>query len=134
MNEINWNLFITAIALVISVLTPAITNHQNNKHQLKMKKIEVLYQQKFSAFQSFCSFFQDGIKHENLTAYEQFCSACYTVKMLYPDENLISKIDTLIQFSTSSDANKYKNERTRIFNECLEILSKNLEELKSLFD
>ena len=51
MNDFNWNFILTIVALIISVITPAITNRQNNKHQLKMKKIEVLYQQKFSAFQ-----------------------------------------------------------------------------------
>ena len=46
MNDFNWNFILTIVALIISVITPAITNRQNNKYQLKMKKIEVLYQQK----------------------------------------------------------------------------------------
>ncbi len=107
MNDFDWNFILTLVALVISVATPAITNYQNNKHQLKMKKIEVLYQQKFSAFQSFCSFFENGIKDENLTAYEQFCSACHTIKMLYQDKELIDYIDQLITLS------REKNTKTK---------------------
>lgn len=131
MNDLNWNLAITASALVISVLTPFITTWLNNRHQLKMKKIEILYQQKFSAFQSFCSFFQEGIKDENAIAYTQFCSACHTIKMLYPDNKLIEYIDELVVLSTN---NKLKDERYRIFNECLKILNEHLENLKSLFN
>ncbi len=131
MNDFNWNFILTIVALIISVITPAITNRQNNKYQLKMKKIEVLYQQKFSAFQSFCSFFQEGIKDENLTAYEQFCSACHIIKMFYQDEELIGYIDQLVYLSGER---KNQNERYRIFNECLKILNKDLEDLKSLFD
>ena len=130
MNDLNWNLVITALALVISVLTPFITTWLNNRHQLKMKKIEVLYQQKLSAFQSLCSFFQEGIQDKNLTAYAQFCSACYAIKLLYSDEELNKNIDYLVSLSISS---KVSNERSRVFNECLKILSKDLESLKSLF-
>jgi hypothetical protein len=51
--------------------------------------------------------------------------------MFYQDEELIGYIDQLVYLSGER---KNQNERYRIFNECLKILNKDLEDLKSLFD
>lgn len=59
--DFNWNIAITAITLIVAIISPVIVAIVNNAHNTKIRKLELKYKSKTSYFQNQQSVFDNYI-------------------------------------------------------------------------
>ena len=122
-SKMNWELLIAMISVVISVSVPAITNYQNNKHQLKLKKIEILLREKQALYLEFAEAFHNVIKEKNEDGYFRFKQAINKCSLVCTDKDFYENAKACLSYSREA----LGDENERFFKACLECLKKDLE-------
>lgn len=121
MNKINPDLVMAIIAL-IAIISPIITTFLNNKHQLKMLKIEKYEFAKYTAINNFIQsaeeYYYHPTKSQNLINFDSSIANLYMYFSII-DHSIFEKIKEYIKiadllgcdvFTVSRDkSNEYKN-------------------------
>ena len=95
----NLDMITAIIAIVAALASPIVTTFLNNRHQNKMKRLELIYQQQIKQYtdkretcESFIQFTCDYIAHRGSTYRAKFDSSRYRI-MLYLSPDLSNKIN-----------------------------------------
>ena len=116
----NWGIL---LALIISILSPLLHSYLNNRHQLKMKQIDLLFQKKQEAYlqfaESFFAFSQFNTL-DNLRKLEASINKC---RLLCRNEDFVKASYCLIH---STPESSFDISCEAYFEICLNILNKDL--------
>lgn len=116
----NWGIL---LALIISILSPLFHSYLNNRHQLKMKQIDLLFQKKQEAYLQFAESFFAFSKFNNPDNFRKLEASINKCRLLCRNKDFEIASYNLLHFA-SADLIDYTCEN--FFKECLDILSEDL--------
>lgn len=95
---------VATIAAVSAIVAPSITAHLNNKHQLKMREMEIYTLKKIEAIETYLKVTQAFIYGDDSKMKDDFNSISGRIFMYVP-ENLWSDIRTFHDFANLDSVN-----------------------------
>ena len=118
------SIILSAIAAVAAILAPLLTAIINNRHSLRMKKLNIFYDHKFSIYKNFFEAYGKVQNYVTAKDNNEFYSALYEVCLICNFETRKRLFELKNCFLISGG---YANEKTdKIFEECCEMLHKEL--------
>lgn len=105
MESIDWNATAAWIALAVSIITPTISLFINNRHQRKLKQLELINQKSTEFYSKQCDVFTKYLKHVTTHVYSisndffEYNTSYHELFMYVPQEywNLLTSLDIAIK-------------------------------------
>lgn len=119
-----------ALPLCISLITPFVLSYLNNKHQLKMKRIELLYEKKQNAYLEFSEAFYSVTQENSSEQFRHLESTANKCRILCPNEEFASALDNLLKFAAH---NISESTCESFFYKCIHFLNEDLKSEEKLF-
>lgn len=124
------SIILSSIAAVAAILAPLLTAIINNRHELKIKKLETFYNHKFSIYKNFFEAYgavQNFVTHKDN---HDFYATLYEVCLICEPKTRLKLFQLKKCFL--SDKGTATDKTDKIFEECCELLHKELTcEIKS---
>lgn len=118
------------VPFTISILTPVFLAYMNHRHQIKMKRIELIFQKKQEAYlefsESYCSY-ETSSSTENFKALESSANKC---RLLCRNKEFEDSVKKLISFSQAEIGTSTCDE---FFQKCLNLLHEDLKSEEKYF-
>ena len=118
------SIILSSIAAVAAILAPLLTAIFNNRHNMKIKNLDLIYSQKYEVYKNFSTAYGEIQFRANLQDVGNFISSLYEL-MILCNENIRSEL-----FILASLFKKNKNsitEQVEIqFKKCCELLHSDL--------
>lgn len=121
----NWGIL---LALIISILSPLFHSYLNNRHQLKMKQIDLLFQKKQEAYLQFAESFFAFSKFNNPDNFRKLEASINKCRLLCRNEDFVTASLNLIHFAS---ADLFDSSCEAFFEKCLDILNEDLKKEES---
>lgn len=121
---------ILIIPFIISILTPVFLAYLNNKHQIKMKRIELLFQKKQETYLQFSESYYSYVISDSIENFRALESAANKCRLLCRNREFESSVTNLVSFA---ECKASKITCDKFFKECLDFLHEDLKSEEKYF-
>ena len=119
----NIELLVALSAIVISAIVPAITNHQNNEHNIRTKKLHTFFIEKQKTYFEFADSYASALINPNPENISKFRSATHKCFILNADKNFYK---TALECIDGLENCESKEKIEVLYMHCVQSLSRNL--------
>lgn len=119
------SIVLSSIAALAAILAPLLTAFLNNRHNLKIKNIEVFYQHKFEIYKNFSQAYGSIKFHSSLSESHNFFEISHEVMLL--GNNEIRNHITLLNRMLLDAQGRCTDGSDSLFSDCCELLHNDLQ-------
>lgn len=101
-SDVNPSVIAALVAAVAAIVAPIITSWINNRHQYKMRKLEIMQAEKIHAIQHYAESCSNYISRPNLPELTEY-SKSYGKIFLYADKNTHQDIEQIHRYLDNHD-------------------------------
>ena len=120
----NIELLVALAAIFISAIVPAITNQQNNEHQIRLKKLDTFFLEKQKVYFEFADSYALALTNPSPENISKFRSATHKCFMLNANKDFYKDA---LECITCLENNESKEKIETLYMFCVRSLSLNLE-------